>query len=129
MLVLIGAKPEGKKELIGFQVGVPESAQSWRELLVDVKRRGLQIAPEIAVGDGALGVWKAIDEIFPETQHQRCWVNKTANILNKVALSVQPSVKKTCARSIWRRIGLRPKRRLESSPENTGPSTARRLNA
>jgi putative transposase len=94
MLVLIGATPEGKKELIGFQVGVRESAQSWRELLVDVKRRGLKIAPEIAVGDGALGFWKAIDEIFPGTRHQRCWVHKTANILNKVPLSVQPSMKK-----------------------------------
>src|ERR1700716_488222 len=65
MLVLIGATPEGKKELIGFQVGVRESTQSWRELLIDVKRRGLQIAPEIAVGDGALGFWKALDEVFP----------------------------------------------------------------
>src|SRR5436190_22578781 len=69
MLVLIGATPEGKKELIGFQVGVRESAQSWRELLVEVKRRGLKIAPEIAVGDGALGFWKALDEVFPGTRH------------------------------------------------------------
>src|SRR5665213_1175049 len=65
MLVLIGATPEGKKELVGFQVGARESAQSWRELLVEVKQRGLKIAPEIAVGDGALGFWKAIDEVFP----------------------------------------------------------------
>jgi len=65
MLVLLGATPEGKKELIGFQVGVRESAQSWRELLVDLKSRGLTIAPEVAVGDGALGFWKAIEEIFP----------------------------------------------------------------
>jgi transposase-like protein len=65
MLVLIGATPEGKKELIGFQIGVRESAQSWRELVVDVKSRGLNVAPEIAVGDGALGFWKAIEEIFP----------------------------------------------------------------
>ena len=65
MLVLIGATPEGKKELIGFQVGVRESAQSWRELLIDVKQRGLQIAPEIAVGDGALGFWKALTRSFP----------------------------------------------------------------
>ncbi len=76
MLVLIGATPEGKKELIGFQVGVRESTQSWRELLIDVKQRGLQIAPEIAVGDGALGFWKALDEVFPGTRHQRCWVHK-----------------------------------------------------
>jgi len=94
MLVLIGATPEGKKELIGFQVGVRESAQSWRELLVEVKSRGLTIAPEIAVGDGALGVWKALDEVFPGTRHQRCWVHKTANVLNKVTLSVQTNMKK-----------------------------------
>ena len=94
MLVLIGATPEGNKELIGFQVGVRESAQSWHELLVETKSRGLKIAPEIAVGDGALGFWKALDEVFPATRHQRCWVHKTANILNKVALSVQANMKK-----------------------------------
>jgi len=93
MLVLIGATPEGKKELVGFQVGVRESAQSWRELLVEVKRRGLAIAPELAVGDGALGFWKALDELYPGTRHQRCWVHKSGNVLNKVAKSVQPSMK------------------------------------
>jgi putative transposase len=93
MLVLIGATPEGKKELVGFQTGVRESAQSWRELLIDIKRRGLEIAPDIAVGDGALGFWKAIDEVYPGTRHQRCWVHKTANVLNKVALSVQVNMK------------------------------------
>jgi putative transposase len=93
MLVVIGATPEGKKELIGFQVGVRESAQSWRELLVDLKARGLAAAPEIAVGDGALGFWKALDEIFPTTRHQRCWVHKAANVLNKVPKSVQPNIK------------------------------------
>ncbi|HEX4158841.1 MAG TPA: IS256 family transposase [Rhizomicrobium sp.] len=107
MLVLIGATPEGKKELIGFQVGVRESAQSWRELLIDVKRRGLTITPEIAVGDGALGFWKALDEVFPGTPHQRCWVHKTANVLNKVALSVQASMKKDL-----REIYLAPSRAL-----------------
>jgi putative transposase len=93
ILVLIGATPEGKKELVGFQVGVRESAQSWRELLVEVKRRGLAIAPEIAVGDGALGFWKALDEIYSGTRHQRCWLHKTGNILNKVPKSVQPTMK------------------------------------
>jgi len=93
MLVVIGATPEGKKELIGFQVGVRESAQSWRELLVDLKARGLAAAPEIAVGDGALGFWKALDEIFPATRHQRCWVHKAANVLNKVPKSVQQNIK------------------------------------
>ena len=101
MLVLIGATPEGKKELVGFQVGVRESAQSWRELLIDVKQRGLKIAPQIAVGDGALGFWKALDEIFPGTRHQRCWVHKTVNVLNKVALSVQASMKKDLREVYW----------------------------
>ena len=93
MLVLIGATPEGKKELVGFQTGVRESAQSWRELLIDIKLRGLEIAPDLAVGDGALGFWKAIEEVFPDARHQRCWVHKTANVLNKVALSVQINMK------------------------------------
>ena len=93
MLVMIGATPEGGKELVGFQVGVRESTQSWRELLVEVKRRGLTIAPEIAVGDGALGFWKALDEIYPRTRHQRCWLHKTANALNKVPRAVQATMK------------------------------------
>jgi len=101
MLVLIGATPEGKKELIGFQVGVRESAQSWRELLIDVKQRGLQIAPEIAVGDGALGFWKALDEVFPGTRHQRCWVHKIVNVLDKVPLSVQANMKKDLREVYW----------------------------
>jgi putative transposase len=101
MLVLIGATPEGKKELIGFQVGVRESAQSWRELLIDVKQRGLQIAPEIAVGDGALGFWKALDEVFPGTRHQRCWVHKTVNVLDKVPLAVQANMKKDLREIYW----------------------------
>jgi putative transposase len=93
MLVLLGATPEGKKELIGFQVGVRESAESWRELLVDLKSRGLNIAPEVAIGDGALGFWKAVEEIFPGTRHQRCWLHKIVNVLDKVPFSVQPNMK------------------------------------
>lgn len=93
MLVLIGATPEGKKELVGFQTGARESTQSWRELLIDIKRRGLEVAPDLAIGDGALGFWNAIEEAFPTTRHQRCWVHKTANVLNKVALSVQVNMK------------------------------------
>ena len=75
MLVLIGATPEGKKELLGFQVGQRESAQSWRELLIDLKARGLSIAPELATGDGALGFWTAIEQVWPATRHQRCTVH------------------------------------------------------
>ena len=93
MLVLIGATPEGRKELVGFQVGVRESVQSWRELLVDVKRRGLGLAPQIAVGDGALGFWRALDEVYPGTRHQRCWLHKSANVLNKVPKSVQRAMR------------------------------------
>ncbi len=90
MLVLIGATPEGRKELVGFQVGMRESAQSWRELLVDLKVRGLTVAPELATGDGALCFWKALDEVSPSTRHQRCTVHKTANVLDKMPKSVHP---------------------------------------
>ena len=100
MLVLIGATPEGRKELIGFATGFRESCQSWRELLVDLKARGLAIAPKIAAGDGALGFWKAIEEVFPATRHQRCWVHKTANVLNKAPKSAQPQMKKDVA-EVW----------------------------
>lgn len=100
ILVILGATPEGKKELVGFQVGVRESAQSWRELLIDIKARGLSVPPEVAVGDGAMGFWKALDEVFPGTRHQRCWVHKTANVLNKFPKSMQPAVK-TDLREIW----------------------------
>jgi putative transposase len=93
MLVVIGATPEGKKELVGFQVGTRESAQSWRELLVDLKARGLAVAPELAVGDGALGFWKALEEVFPSTRHERCWLHKVANVLNAVPKSIGPQVK------------------------------------
>jgi transposase-like protein len=100
MLVLIGATPEGKKELVGFQVGLRESAQSWRELLVDLKARGLAIAPELATGDGSLGFWKALEAVCPTTRHQRCWVHKTANVLDKLPKSVQPAAKQDL-REIW----------------------------
>ena len=100
MLVILGATPEGKKEIVGFQVGVRESAQSWRELLVDIKARGLAVPPEVAVGDGAMGFWKALDEVFPGTRHQRCWVHKIANVLNKFPKSMQPTVKADL-REIW----------------------------
>ena len=92
MLVILGATPEGKKELVGFQVGVRESAQSWRELLVDVKARGLSVPPELAVGDGALGFWKALDEVFPGTRHQRCWFHKVSNVLNHFPKAMLPTV-------------------------------------
>ena len=100
MLVLIGATPDGKKELLGFRTGMRESAQSWKELLVDLKARGLIVAPEIAVGDGALGFWRALDEAFPSTRHQRCWQHKTLNILDKLPKSVQANAHHDL-REIW----------------------------
>jgi hypothetical protein len=100
LLVLMGATPEGRKELIGFQTGMRESGQSWKELLVDLKARGLSIAPEVAIGDGALGFWKALDEAFPTTRHQRCWLHKTLNILDKFPKLLQPNAHKDL-REIW----------------------------
>ena len=93
MLVIIGATPEGKKELVGFISGYRESTQSWRELLVDLKARGLAHPPLLAIGDGALGFWSALDKVFPTTRQQRCWVHKTANILNDLPKAMQARVK------------------------------------
>src|SRR6266404_1703924 len=100
LLVIIGATPEGKKELVGLIDGVRESAQSWRELLLDLKRRGLAMGPEIAVADGALGFWQAIEGVWPKTPGQRCWVHKTANVLNKLPKSQQSKAKRAL-QEIW----------------------------
>lgn len=93
LLVLMGATPDGTKELIAVLDGYQESEQNWSELLVDLKQRGLRFAPKIAVGDGAMGFWAALRKVFPETREQRCWVHKTANVLNKLPKSVQPKAK------------------------------------
>ncbi len=100
LLVIIGATPEGKKELVGLADGLRESAQSWRELLLNLKRRGLAMGPQLAIGDGALGFWKALDEVWPNTPAQRCWVHKTANVLNKLPTSLQAKAKRAL-HDIW----------------------------
>jgi putative transposase len=100
LLVIIGATPEGKKELVGLSDGVRESAQSWKCLLLDLKRRGLAMGPELAVADGALGFWQAVEEVWPKTRGQRCWVHKTANILNKLPKSQQGKAKRAL-QEIW----------------------------
>jgi len=100
ILVIIGATPEGRKELVGFTDGIRESSQSWRDLLLDLKRRGLTTAPQIAVADGALGFWKALGEVWPTTREQRCWVHKTANILNKMPKSLHTKAKRAL-QEIW----------------------------
>src|SRR5256714_487267 len=100
ILVIIGATPEGRKELVGFTDGIRESAESWRELLLDLKRSGLSVAPELAVADGALGFWKALGEVWPTTREQRCWVHKTANVLNKLPNSLHAKAKRAL-QQIW----------------------------
>jgi len=93
LLVVMGATAAGHKELLAVQDGYRESTQSWTELLVDLQRRGLTLAPKLATGDGAMGFWAALRQVYPETREQRCWVHKTANVLNKMPRSVQPRAK------------------------------------
>lgn len=94
LLVIIGALEDGKKELVAIHDGIRESKLSWKEVLQDLKRRGLQDDPHLAIGDGALGFWAAIEEEFPKTRGQRCWVHKTANVLDKMPKSAQTHAKK-----------------------------------
>jgi putative transposase len=93
ILVLLGATADGTKELLAIQDGQRESEQSWKELLLDVQSRGLTLDPKLAIGDGALGFWKAVQQVWPEVREQRCWVHKTANVLDKLPKSVQPKAK------------------------------------
>ncbi|MBE9572005.1 MAG: IS256 family transposase, partial [Proteobacteria bacterium] len=100
LLVIIGATKDGKKELLAIEGGFRESALSWTEVLIDLKHRGLKEAPELAVGDGALGFWKALAKVYDNTRWQRCWVHKTANVLNKLPKSIQAKAKKKI-HQIW----------------------------
>jgi transposase-like protein len=100
MLVVIGATAEGKKELVAINDGYRESEASWKEVLLDLKARGLKTDPKLAIGDGALGFWKALPQVFGHTQGQRCWVHKTANVLNKLPKSQQPKAK-AALQEIW----------------------------
>lgn len=100
VLVVIGATADGKKELLAIQDGYRESEQSWKELLLDLKHRGLSVDPKLAVGDGALGFWKALPQVFGSTRGQRCWVHKTANVLNKLPKANQPKAK-SALHQIW----------------------------
>lgn len=100
LLVLMGATKDGHKELLAVQDGYRESEQSWKELLLDLKQRGLAIEPELAIGDGALGFWAALRKVFPETREQRCWVHKTSNVLNDIPKATQPKVKQDL-HAIW----------------------------
>ncbi|MGH8195728.1 MAG: IS256 family transposase [Woeseiaceae bacterium] len=98
-LVIVGVNERGEKHFLAIEDGVRESTQSWREVLLDLKARGLN-APELAVGDGALGFWAALEEVFPATRQQRCWLHKTGNVLNAMPKSVQPKTK-AALHDIW----------------------------
>jgi len=100
ILVLMGATPDGDKEVIAISEGYRESEQSWRALLLDCKERGLEIAPELAIADGALGFWKTLPKVWSKTRGQRCWVHKTANVLDKIAKGQQPKAKEML-HDIW----------------------------
>lgn len=100
ILVVIGAKADGKKELLAMTDGYRESEASWKELLLDLKARGLTIDPKLAIGDGALGFWKALPQVFGTTRGQRCWVHKTANVLNKLPKGLQAKGKEAL-HQIW----------------------------
>ena len=100
ILVVLGATAEGKKELVAVHNGVRESEQSWTEVLVDLKRRGLKNGPDLAIGDGALGFWAALPKVFPKCRAQRCWVHKTANVLNYLPKKLQNSAKEKL-HQIW----------------------------
>jgi putative transposase len=100
VLVVIGVNEQGQKELLALEDGFRESKESWLDLIRNLKKQGLQKGPEVACGDGALGFWAAINEAYPQTRHQRCWVHKTANVLNKLPKSLQ-SKAKTDLHEIW----------------------------
>ena len=100
LLVIIGATEDGRKELLALDSGLRESELFWTEILLDTKHRGLKNAPKLAVGDGALGFWKALEKVYGHTRWQRCWVHKTANVLNKLPKSLQPKAKEKL-HQIW----------------------------
>jgi putative transposase len=98
-LVIIGVNERGQKQFLAIEDGVRESTQSWREVLLKIKSRGMNV-PQLAIGDGAMGFWAAMDEVYPQTRQQRCWVHKTANILNSLPKSSQPKAK-VAIHQIW----------------------------
>jgi transposase-like protein len=98
-LVVIGVNERGKKEFLAIEDGIRESTQSWREILLNLKSRGMN-APKLAIGDGAMGFWAALEEVYSDTRSQRCWMHKTGNILNYLPKSTQPKAKNSL-HDIW----------------------------
>ena len=107
LLVVMGALEDGRKQLLAVHDGFRESELSWQELLEDLKRQGLELPPKLAVGDGAMGFWAALRKVYPATGEQRCWLHKTANVLNKLPQSMQGKPSRRCATSILPRVGRR----------------------
>src|SRR5688572_20866506 len=125
----MGATASGTKELVAVQDGFRESEQSWLELLVDLKSRGLVDGPELVVGDGALGFWKAVKKVYPKARCQRCWMHKTGNILNKLPKKSHGTAKKAI-QDIWMAQTKEPRRRPSTrSRRPTERSTRRRSSA
>jgi transposase-like protein len=100
LMVIIGVKPDGSKERVAIGDGIRESKESWRDLLLDLKARGLKAGPLLAIGDGSMGFWAALDEVYPETRHQRCWVHKMVNVLDALPKSLQGKAKADL-KEIW----------------------------
>ena len=124
VLVLMGVDEKGKKHLIALDDGVRESTQSWREVLLGAKARGMK-SPKLATGDGAMGFWAALSEVFPSTAHQRCWMHKTQNVLNYLPKSTRSKARTTCTRSGWPRDERRPRWPWRSLKRSTRPSIPR----
>jgi putative transposase len=132
ILVVIGATEQGRKELVAITGGYRESELSWREVLLDLKARGLVIGPKLAIGDGGLGFWKALRHVYGEAREQRCWVHKTANVLNKLPKALQSKAKQQLqdiwmaeTRQAWRKPAKRPTPPSTSSSRSTARNTTR----
>jgi len=108
LLVIIGVTPDGRKERVAIHDGLRESKESWKELLLGLKKNGLQHGPRLAVGDGAMGFWAALEEVFPNTATQRCWFHKMGNVLNALPKSLHARAKAVFKKSGWRRRARRP---------------------
>jgi transposase-like protein len=119
MLVIVGAYEWRNKDVLGLIDGFRESTQSWRELLLDLKRRGLEVPPKLAVGDGVMGFWAALHEVYGRTRVQRCCVHKTANVLNAMPKSVRPRPRRISKKSGWPRPRLKPTPPSTTSPKPT----------
>jgi transposase-like protein len=117
-------RPDGTKEVIALEDGYRESAESWRTLLRDLKRRGLR-APVLAVGDGALGFWAALRNVWPETAEQRCWVHQIANVLDKLLRSLQPRAKQALHEIMYADTRATAEREIACSPRPARPSIRR----